>query len=159
MKYFLMNLQDSLFVWYNLSIVAFFIMGLFLWKYYSLFEFRDKLILAYLGQLVGIAMFIFLCFDYPGSNSFFLAAYPFFLIQGVYRLIRLHQNKGEELNQFRDKLVRKSLNLLALIGVMIYFYFNDRNDNMIMIIICCCILIAGIYDLKKFFRSKEVVKS
>ncbi len=155
MNFVIMDLQVTLFVWYNLSLVILFIMSLLFWKYYHVFEFRDKLILNYLGLIFGLGMFVFLYFDYPSSNSFWLVILPFSILYGIYRLRRLYQTKGLPLNMIRDKIALKLLNICSITAIVIYFSFSG-TFNILIILLLLLFPLKESYYVWKLYKLKEV---
>ncbi len=134
-----MELQDTLFIWFNVSVVVMFMMGCFLYKYYPTFDYKDKLIIAYLRMvfILGIAVYIVVKYKFDQPILIFM---PAGFIYGIYRIVRLHQTKGEQLAPtITDKRLLAWLQLFTSILGIIFVNLNKHHLTRFIFVFFYCI--------------------
>ena len=147
-----MELQDTLFIWFNVSIVAMFIMGCFLYKYYPSFQYKDKLIITYLQLLFGIAFMIYLLI-FNKVYPIFIVFIPTSLIYGVYKIVKLHKTKGEQLSPtLTDKKLLAWLQIFTAILGIIFIAVNKHHLSRTIFAIFVLYLL---FSVKKLFDLRK----
>lgn len=149
-----MDIHDKLFLLVLVMMVTIYVMGLFIWKYYDSFEFKDKLIIGCLRIIFMIGVLVYLCFNYSGINSFFLAWFPFLIIGGIYKLIRQYQLKGDEF-LINDKITFIYFEILAYVAMALYFGFIEKGGfRLLMVAITAICIVYCLKRLMKLYRSE-----
>jgi len=147
-----MELQDTLFIWFNVSIVVMFIMGCFLYKYYPSFHYKDKLIIEYLRLVFMLAIVIYLMATYKFDHPI-LVFIPAGFIHAIYQIVRLHKSKGEQLYpSINDKKVIAWVQIAtSIIGITYVVAINDRFFATYFVLFAVYFFIS----IKKLFDSRK----
>ena len=148
-----MELQDTLFIWFNVSIVVMFIMGCFLYKYYPSFHYKDKLIIAYLRFIFTLAVVLYIINAYK-IDHVILVFMPSSLIYGIYQLVKLHQTKGEQLSPtLTDKKLLAWLQIFTAILGIIFIEVNKSpylgRTILIRFVVFLLLAVKKLFDLRK----------
>ena len=149
-----MELQDTLFIWFNVSIVVMFIMGCFLYKYYPTFHYKDKLIIAYLRFIFTLAVVLYIINAYK-IDHVILVFMPASLIYGVYQIVMLHKTKGEQLSPtLTDKKLLAWLQIFtAILGII----FIEVNKHHLSRTIFAIFVLYFLFSIKKFFDLRRQI--
>jgi len=147
-----MELQDTLFIWFNVSIVVMFIMGCFLYKYYPTYHYKDKLIIEYLRLVFMLGIVIYLIVNYKLDHPL-LIFIPAGFILGIYQIVRLHQSKGEKLQpSILDKKIIAWVQIAtSILGITYVVVINDHFFATYSILFAAYFFISikKLFDIRK----------
>ncbi len=149
-----MELQDTLFIWFNMSLVIMYIMGIFLYKYYPQFQYKDKLIITYLQFFMTIAVMAYIVF-FNILNQMYIVFIPTGIIYSIYRIVRLHRTKGEQLSPtLTDK---KFLAWLQIFTAILGIIFIEVNKHYLSRTIFAIFVLYLLFAVKKLFDLRRQI--